>query len=248
MAAELEARWRGPEAQDQLWVSHKMNFRCLPLFFFPRVDDQTSTKIWLIDQSLNFVYLGTREGAEVHGMYHVKKRSKLGHTLDSHTLVHAGIMTGQRSHFLIQFLIFPSHVQHKKKRGLPNTELHICTIRFNNIRDNRPFCCRRWWFPVNCVRTILNQNVKTLKFYTKVHLRVNECKTFTWQNGFGGFLYDATMASSFEQIAMGTLQSNERSELGTRQEGRGTDFSSPRPRDWPEKNCVQSSWHRIRVD
>lgn len=74
----------------------------------------------------------------------------------------------------------------QKRRGLPNTELHICTIHFffNNIRDNRPFCRRRWWFPVNCVRTILNQKVKTLKFYTKVHLRVNECKTFTWQNGF----------------------------------------------------------------
>lgn len=36
---------------------------------------------------------------------------------------------------------------------------------FNNIRDNRPFCRRRWWFPVNCVRTISQskgQNIKVL--------------------------------------------------------------------------------------
>lgn len=203
MAAEFEACWRGPEAQDQLWVSHKMNFRCLPLFFFPRVDDQTSTKIWLIDQSLNFAYLGTLDGAEVHGMYHVKRG--LTHTRARRD------NDGTTEPFPHTVFNISITCATQKKRGLPNTELHICTIRFNNIRDNRPFCCRRWWFPVNCVRTILNQNVKTLKFYTKVHLRVNECKTFTWQNGFGGFPYDATMASSFEQIAMGTLQSNKRS-------------------------------------
>lgn len=99
----------------------------------------------------------------------------------------------------------------QKRRGLPNTELHICTIHFffNNIRDNRPFCCRRWWFPVNCVRTILNQKVKTLKFYTKVHLRVNECKTFTGQNRFQflvfSFFFQWCRHNGFqlEQKAMG---------------------------------------------
>lgn len=82
-----------------------------------------------------------------------------------------------------------------KKWGLPNTELYICTIHFNNIRDNFPFCRRRSCFPVNCIRTIFSQNVKTWKFHTKVHLRFNECKTFTIQDG-SGVLYGATVASS----------------------------------------------------
>lgn len=79
----------------------------------------------------------------------------------------------------------------KKTRSAKYRTLYLYNtfFFFNNIRDNRPFCCRRWWFPGNCVRTILNQKVKTLKFYTKVHLRVNECKTFTWQNGFQFFFF-----------------------------------------------------------
>lgn len=137
---------------------------------------------------------------------------------------------GQWSRFLIQFFNISITCATQKRRGLPNTELHICTIHFfffYNIRDNRPFCCRRWWFPVNCVRTILNQKVKTLKFYTKVHLRVNECKTFTWQNGFQFLVFSFFFPMMPPQRlpawaeSNGTQRSNKRSTLGTRQEGRG---------------------------
>lgn len=150
---------------------------------------------------------------------------------------------GQWSNFLIQFLIFPSHVQHKKDEvcQIQNSIFVQYIFFFNNISDYRPFCCRRWWFPVNCVRTILNQKVKTLKIYTKVHLRVNECKTFTWRNCFQDIFFSndaATTASSLSRKQWDTAKQQEEY-CGHSPGGPGTDFSHYCPRDWPQ-NCVQS--------
>lgn len=201
--------------EEVQWLRRERKYKCQCFFFLPFVE------------SINF--LQWYENAECNAGFSV--------------FLNADTMMGQWSNFLIQFFNISITCATQKRRGLPNTELHICTIHFffNNISDYRPFCCRRWCFPVNCVRTILNQKVKTLKIYTKVHLRVNECKTFTWQNCFQDFFFSndaATTASSLSKKQWDTAKQQEEY-CGHSPGGPGTDFSRYCPRDWPQ-NCVQS--------
>lgn len=128
-------------------------------------------------------------------VYACYRRSSEELIVFSHTDTHT-----HTGHFLIQFFnIFITCATQKK-----NKKNEVCQIQnsifvqYIWIRLEITFVSLQEMviFPVNRVRTIFGQNVKTLKFHTKVHLRFNECKNvYTWQNGLK-ISYDATVASS----------------------------------------------------
>lgn len=152
-------------------------------------------------------------------------------------------MKRQWSHFLIQFLIFPSHVQHKKNE--------VCQIQssifvqYILIRSEITILLLQEMV-ISCKLCTNNsqskcQNIKVLyKSASQVQWMQNIYMTewflsFVWcHSGF-----------QLEQRAMGHCKAT-RGVLGHSPGEPGTEFSHHIPET--DRNCVQSSWPQIQMD